>query len=186
MNFATKSIWSFLFASIFTSSLAMAQVDISANPLMVAFKDGIAYGAMPANKLSEVAVQRIHAATGSPGIITIRFDRILKFKQQPNCGRISFAPYQESTKTFYGQMGAQINICEDGSPPLRICTNAPDVLVPSDSICSDKSKPVDTPEITKAINDAVSKGGLTPLDIHNRLTAAAKARNDNAGAINEK
>jgi hypothetical protein len=161
----------------------MAQV-ANASPFITALNDGIAYGALPHNVYFESVAQKIQETSGSPGTISLAVVRVLKFARQPACGRVAFAPYQESTKTFWGQLGGQINICEDGSPPMRMCKNAPNVLVPPDADCPDHSKPIDTQEIAAAINDALAKGGLSGQDIHNRLMEAYKKRQSAASGAN--
>ena len=175
--------WKYIFcilAMLSDHGYALAQANFVSQPLIAALQDGVAYGALPQGAYMDMVAKKIKAATGSQGEISLIVVRMLKFKQQATCGRISFAPYQESTKTYWGQVGGQINICQDGSPPLRACKNAPSVLVPLDATCADNSRPVDTKEVADAINDAVAKGGLTGEEIHNRLMAAYKKKKPDA------
>lgn len=51
-----------------------------------------------------------------------------------------------------------MNVCEDGQPPLRVCTDRPGVLVPASASCPNGRSPVDTDEVATAIRNA---GGMT-------------------------
>lgn len=108
------------------------------------------------------AVVAIKKRTGNSGPVVVYAQRVARFTQQPLCGRILFIIGQPSAKVMYADMSGQINICEDGEPPLRMCKGSPDKLVPYNSVCPDASTPVDTPEVTAAIQGAVAAGGMTP------------------------
>jgi hypothetical protein len=97
--------------------------------------------------------------TGSADVITVEFVRIARFASQPRCGRVGYGLYQKSSNTFWGQLGGQMNICDDGAPPRRQCPGTP-VLVAAEMPCADGSRPVDTPEIRTAIARAVAGGSL--------------------------
>ena len=176
-----KKCFNFTYLLFSTSLLVVsansyAQANLEIRPFLAALKSGVAYGVLPSNRYTEDVARRIQAKTGSNGEITVSAVRVLRFSEQPNCGRVSFGLYQESTKTFWGQFGGQINICEDGSPPLRMCKQSPSRLVAVDATCADNSRPIDTPEVESAINDAVAKGGLTGTQIHNLLVAQQKSK----------
>lgn len=158
-----------------------AQVNMSSNAFTAALQDGIAFSIAPKDAHTLAAVKAIQATTGSDGDVSLSAIRVLKFKQQPTCGRVSFALYQESTRMFFGKLGGELNLCEDGSAPLRICKEAPNELVPADTVCADSRAPIDTPEVAAAINEAIAAGGLTGKDIQKRLHSSNKA-----GTANEK
>ena len=82
----------------------------------------------------------------------------MSFKQQPRCGRVQFALGQPTAKIVFAAFAGQMNVCEDGQPPLRTCPDRPGVLVPATGSCKDGRPPVDTEEVAVAIRAA---GGLT-------------------------
>ena len=107
--------------------------------------------------------------TGDDGQINVSAVRILKFKQQTKCGRVVFFFEQPSSHTAFKDLGGQLNICEDSLPPWRICTNKPNLLVPSNFVCSDKSKPVDTPEVAESIQNAIKSGSLSQEEFNKSI-----------------
>ena len=135
-------------------------------------------GNMPApiNAHTKQGIKAMQDKTKSDGEITIRLTRIIRFKSQPRCGRITMAFYQESTNTVFNGVGVDMNICVDGQPPLRECRDKPLVLVNSMAACKDGSTPIDTPEIAKAIADSVAKGELTPEQVKLKLEEAEVKR----------
>lgn len=108
------------------------------------------------------AIAAIKHRTGDSGTVVIYATRVAKFQQQPHCGRVSYVIGQPSSHTAYRDMAGQFNMCDDGSPPLRMCAGHPEKLVPYDSICADMTRPVDTPEVAAAIAAALAAGGMTP------------------------
>jgi len=105
--------------------------------------------------------KELQARTGDDGEIYIKAQRVLRFTQQARCGRIVFAITQPSKNIAWIDLGGQLNICEDGTPPWRLCKDKPNVLVPPNGTCADKSEPQDTPEVKAAIEKALANGGLT-------------------------
>lgn len=109
----------------------------------------------------EASVREIQALTGNAAPLEIRAQLLQRFSEQPKCGRVAFAVAQPATKTFWPQMGGQLNICEDGLPPLRMCPDRPSVLVPPNSKCANGQIAQDTPEVAKAIESALKSGNIT-------------------------
>jgi hypothetical protein len=118
------------------------------------------------------AIAAIKRRTGDNGPVVIYATRVTMFHQQPHCGRVSFIIGQPGSHIVYRDMAGEFNICDDGDPPLRICTGHPENLVPADSICADMSKPVDTPEVAAAIAAAIAAGGMTPEQAATTVRAA--------------
>lgn len=94
--------------------------------------------------------------SGNPGEIKLSVRSLFRFKQQPKCGRVIFFLSQPATSTAWIDTGGQINVCEDGNPPLRTCRATPSLLTPPNSTCPDGSRPIDTAEIAQAISQATS------------------------------
>lgn len=112
------------------------------------------------------------AQNSSPLIIQVR--RVKRFQQQPKCGRIAFFITQPDSGSLWPDIGGQLNICEDGTPPQRVCANKPDVLISSSEKCSDNTEPQDTLEIKEAIRVALDEGGLNQEQVKNRLAKKDK------------
>jgi hypothetical protein len=138
---------------------ALAQISPDA-PMARALRDGRASALLPDGKAMDAAVEFIRAHTGSKGDVTIEFFRMNHFDSQNTCGRVAFGLYQASTKTFWGQFGGQLNVCEDGSPPLRECKGMRGLVRP-DAQCPDGTAPVDTAEIKAAISKALAGGSMS-------------------------
>lgn len=149
---------------------SIAQSTLAGTPFVAALKEGVAESTPPKDAMWDAAVRAIQNETGDTHEVTLRFYRIARFKNQPSCGRVSFAPYQAATNTFWGQLGGQINLCEDGSPPLKQCAGSGN-LVPHNRFCSDGSRPLDTSEVAAAIASAVKQGGITPEQMRSMKNA---------------
>lgn len=134
--------------------------------------DGTASAPIPANEQLYGWIQEIKAHTHDAGPIMIQAKRLLRFKQQPRCGRILFSVTQPSSGVVL-PIGGQLNVCEDGSPPLRSCKDRPDRLVLPQERCRDGSEPQDTPEVDKAIKDALANGDLSQKQVEQQLKDAA-------------
>ena len=106
-------------------------------------------------------IKEIQASTGNTSPLEIRAQLLQRFTQQPNCGRIVFAVAQPASRTVWPQIGGQINICEDGLPPLRACPDKPAILVPPNAKCSNGRLAQDTPEVAKVIESALKSGNIT-------------------------
>jgi len=130
------------------------------SPMVLALRVGRASTALPESQGAQLIAQRIQRQTGSQGAVTVEYVRIARFVSQPRCGRVGYALYQKSSNTYWAQFGGQLNICDDGAPPLRTCKGAAELVRP-DTQCVDGSFPVDTPEITAAIAKAVAGGSMT-------------------------
>lgn len=98
--------------------------------------------------------QAIHERTGDTGPILVEAVRVVRFRQQAKCGRVAFMVVQPSSHRGWTDLGGQINICEDGGPPWKVCPERPGVLVPPGRQCADGTTGVDTPEVAAAIRAA--------------------------------
>lgn len=114
-------------------------------------------------------VKTIQARTGDTGNIEIVAARLLRFKQQPDCGRVVFAIAQPSSHRAWSDMGGQLNLCASGSPPLRSCDDSAERLVLPDALCRDGKPPRDTPEVASAISQALRSGSLSQQQLQDRL-----------------
>jgi hypothetical protein len=101
---------------------------------------------------------RLQATSGSSEPVSIIAARVTKFIQQPHCGRVQFVFGQPRANVIFKSFAGQMNVCEDGQPPLRVCPDRPSVLVPASASCPNGRPPVDTDEVATAIRDA---GGMT-------------------------
>jgi hypothetical protein len=95
--------------------------------------------------------------------------RVARFEQQPRCGRVAFALAQPATKRVWPAAGGELNLCEDGRPPLKMCPGQPAVLVPARGHCAGGAAPVDTPELAQAISAALNAGGLSIEQLRDQL-----------------
>lgn len=161
---------SMLAISAFTIAANAAADDGTENVFIRALIDGKASDPVPDIPQYQTAIKIVQQRTGSDAPLTMYAARVKRFEQQPQCGRVLFLIGQQATNTAWRDMGGQLNICENGDPPLRMCKGAPDKLLPAESFCPDGSRPVDTPEVAAAILAAVAQGSITP--------EAFAARND--------
>lgn len=143
------------------------------SPMVRALRDGRASAPLPPSPRVDLVVRKIREASGSQGDVTLEAVRIARFTAQPTCGRVAYGLYQKSSNTFWGQFGGQLNICEDGAPPQRMCKGVQG-LVPASSSCPDGSAPVDTPEVGAALARAAAGGSLTLEQFRARTQAALK------------
>ena len=128
---------------------------------------------MPANAVLAQRVAQMQSQSGDSGPIVVQAMRVVRFVQQSRCGRVVFGFSQRLSHK--GWLGGQLNICEDGLPPLRVCADRPTVLVPSASRCRDNSSPVDTAEVAAAIASALANGDLSPEQAREKQAAISKA-----------
>jgi len=143
------------------------------SPMVQALRDGHASAPLPPSPRVDLVVQKIREVSGSQGDVTLEVTRIARFTAQPKCGRVAYGLYQKSSNTFWGQFGGQLNICEDGTPPQRMCKGVQG-LVPAESSCPDGSTPVDTPEVSAALAQAAASGSLTLEQFRARSKDALK------------
>lgn len=157
-------------------------------PFVKALTDGQASQDLPEQGPFKAAASYIQQTTGNAGTVTVVSYLIKKFKSQPDCGRIAFGLYQAATKTFWGQLGGQINICASGLPPRRICKVEPTKLVAIDATCADGSPTIDAPEVAEAIAEALKNGGLSADEVHKRIkaTTGGTGKTGSAGGSHEK
>jgi hypothetical protein len=152
---------------------AVAQIAATSPPVQ-ALREGRASALPPEGQVMQSAIDFIRGKTGSGGDVTVEFFRIARFETQQACGRVGFGLYQAATKTFWGQFGGQVNICEDGGPPRRECKGVAG-LVPPDARCPDGSAPTDTPEVGRAFAQAVADGGMTAEQFQKKSAASPAA-----------
>jgi hypothetical protein len=103
-------------------------------------------------------LQTLQARSGSNEPVSILAARVLSFKQQPRCGRVQYAFGQPNAKIVFAAFAGQMNVCEDGQPPLRTCPERLTVLIPANGACPSGKPPIDTEEVAAAIRAA---GGVT-------------------------
>lgn len=135
-----------------------------------ALQSGRASSPLPVDRPFKSGVAAIEARTGRHGQVEILAWRIERFTQQSKCGRIGFIPYQATSNSAFPEMGGELNICEDGMPPLRVCANVG--LVPYTAKCPDGTAPQDTDEVKAAIAAALSRGGLTQQQVARQIQDA--------------
>jgi hypothetical protein len=149
----------------------------AANNLVVrALINGTSFEPLPASPGYTKVIQVLQQQSGNAGAIALGAWRVARFTQQPTCGRVAYAMTQPDTKRVFTAFGGELNICEDGGPPLRECTSAPGVLVPANSRCADGSAPHDTAEVASAIQAALVRGGKTREQVQEMLVKEAAAR----------
>lgn len=139
--------------------------------LTQAVVEGKASAPLDDNGQFSTAIAAIRKKTGNDGAVMIYAARVLTFSQQPRCARVAYVIAQPDAHLAWPDMGGQLNICEDGQPPLRMCDGHPGRLVLANSLCPDRSTPVDTPEVAAAIQAAVAAGGMTPEDASRMVRA---------------
>jgi hypothetical protein len=112
----------------------------------------------------EVRLQ-IEKLLGSQAQLELRSMRTLRFRQQPRCGRVAFGLWQPETRRVVAAIAGQLNICEDGRPPLQECAANLGTLVPAGAICTDatgqRQPAQDTVEVRQAIQSAIAQGGMS-------------------------
>jgi hypothetical protein len=145
------------------------------NVLVLALTQGSASAPLPDEPLLQRALQAIRARTGDPGPFEIEAKRVARFSSQQRCGRVAFAVAQPSSHHVFPQLGGELNLCEDGQPPLRHCADNPGTLVPATAHCRNGAQPVDTEEVAAAIQASVSRGGLLPQEARAKFARQAAA-----------
>ena len=132
-----------------------------ANVIVRALVDGRASEPLPDLPLLRKAIAAMQQQAGDSGPIVVQAMRLQRFVQQAHCGRVVFGMSQPSSHKAWPGLGGELNICEDGLPPLRVCKDRPNALVPPNSTCHDGAAPQDTVEVASAISAALNRGGLT-------------------------
>lgn len=149
-------------------SIACAQ-GLPMNLFVKALKEGKSSSPVPNDPKVAYMIQSIQAKTHDNGPLNIEVFRVARFTQQPSCGRVSFVISQPSSKATFPQLGGDLNICESGMPPWRICKGTQEPLIPPGGTCPDKSTPQDTPEVIAAIQSSLTNGSRTHEEVRKTL-----------------
>lgn len=156
--------------------LALAQgTPLPTSLLVQALRSGEVEIALPDAPQLRAVVSDVRRRTGDAGPVMLRIVRIAQFKQQPTCGRVGFFMYQPSSTNRAQVSGAQLNICESGLPPRRVCKDSPAALVPPQQRCRNGGLPIDTAEVAESIKQAVLAGGVSAV--------AARRQSQQVGAV---
>ncbi|WP_175816904.1 hypothetical protein [Burkholderia diffusa] len=168
--------------SLFISAAANAvSIDGPQSVLTLALANGSASAPLDAHGQYAQAISAIQTRTGDHGPVVILARRVAAFKEQSRCGRVAYIVAQPTSHIAWTDMGGELNICDDGNPPLRMCKAQAGKLVLPDSVCPDGAAPVDTPEVSAAISSAISAGGLDPRAAARRVRAASSAGGSTTG-----
>jgi hypothetical protein len=167
-----KSAIFIIMGAALAAPLAHAQSAADNGVFAQALIEGEASAPVPQNQQLASMIQVLQAQTHDTGPVIIQAKRLFWFKQQARCGRVIFSITQPSSGTVL-PIGGQLNVCEDGLPPWRVCKDNPSVLIAPQDHCQDNSDPQDTPEISKAIKDALAKGDISHEQVLQQLKDAA-------------
>jgi hypothetical protein len=148
-----------LYLGLAAMCASATQMDMS--PFTEALIKGEAQAPLPNDRIFAGLKELIQKKTGDSGDIIIKAFRIQQFKTQANCGRVGFIIMQPSSNIALPELGGQLNICNDGQPPLRECKETPGQLYQPDHKCPNGKPAVDTHEAAEAINQALKSGGLS-------------------------
>lgn len=162
------------FVSIVIFLLGSVYADTDVNVFTEALINGKAHSSLPDQSELQAIERYLQEQTHITAPLIIEARLVKRFQQQPQCGRIAFLIVQPGSQSAWPELGGQLNICEDGTPPLQVCANKPDVLISPSERCSDNSKPQDTLEVKEAIRIALDEGGLNQEQIKNRLSKKDK------------
>ena len=135
------------------STLTLAQAD---NPAAHALMEGSAQMQFGQDPQSQAQKKFIFDKTGEESYIGIY--RLFRFKQQSQCGRVLVVPVLEKSHKAIRNMALQLNICEDGKPPLQTC-NGKDLVFP-DYLCPNGGRPHFTKEVQASVDKAQADGGV--------------------------
>ncbi len=163
-----------LAAAIITCPVANAQSVFRNGVFAQALIDGTATAPIPAHKELDLALQSIQARTHDNGPVFISAKRLFRFKQQARCGRVIFTIVQPSRNAVFP--GGQLNVCEDGLPPWRICKDKPGFLIAPQDRCPYNSEPQHTAEVAQAIKDALANGDLSREQVSQQLKENANKK----------
>ena len=158
-----------LAAALLNCSVVHALTAADTNLFVSALKTGASSAPVPTGGQLGPAIKSLQNMTGDSGPLTIEVRRIARFQQQVRCGRVAFIIVQPSTQRGWPELGGQLNMCEDGLPPWRVCKVQPNVLVAPDHECPDKSATIDTPEVAQAMQAAFASGSLNEDQMRQRL-----------------
>lgn len=157
-----------ILAAAFIPLGAHAQ-DMMTNIFIEALEKGKASAPLKGEPWMENLIQAYQTATGSSEPLYVDVTRKIKFRDQPQCGRIAFKVLQKGVAPPAGGMsGGDLNICADGSPPLAAC-KGDTKLVPESSTCPDGTKPTQTAEIQAAIRASIDAGNISHEEARKRV-----------------
>lgn len=162
-----------MFAALALSFSAMSQ-DMPISVFTEALTKGQASVELPNDQQFAPLVQAIRERTRSNGQIMVFAKLITRFKEQPTCGRVAFLVSQPSAHIAWDDLGGQLNICQDGLPPKKMCKSHPGHLYPLGSPCPDGTPAQDTAEVEAAIKRALATGGLSNEQVKAKAAKAAQ------------
>ena len=157
------------FVSIVIFLVGSVYADTDVNVFTEALINGKAHSSLPEQPELQAIARYLQEQTHSTAPLVIEARLVKRFQQQPQCGRVAFFITQPDRHDLWPELGGQLNICEDGTPPLQVCANKPDVLISPSERCFDNTKPQDTLEVKEAIRIALDEGGLNQEQVKNRL-----------------
>jgi hypothetical protein len=145
------------------------------NVFVHALLSGAAIEPIPSSAGFATIARALQRRTGDDSPVFVDAKRVVRFEQQARCGRVMFKLVQPASVRPASGLGAQLNICEDGLPPLRVCQDQLNVLVPATVKCRDGSNPQDTAEVAAAIQAAIAGGDINAEEARRRAIEQAKA-----------
>jgi len=167
-----KIVFFVLIVAVLSTPITQAQQITRTSVFAQALIEGSATSPLPSYKQLDAVVQTHQKKTHDTGPVLIQAKRLFRFQQQSRCGRIIFSIVQPSNGAVLTN-GGQLNVCEDGLPPWRICKNNPKILISPQDHCSDNSELQDTPEVEQAIKTALANGDLSQIQVSQQLKDAA-------------
>jgi len=170
-----RSLAIFMGSILLYSQPVFAQ-SLDSNVFVTALQRGRAEAPVPNDAMFGRATASLQTRAGDSGPIWIRAVRLHQFKQQSSCGRVAFYIFQPSTHKTWPTVGGQLNICTDGMPPLRVCSERPQSLVSAGTACPNGTPSIDTPEVATAIRSALNSGGLSAGQVEQASNVQAAAR----------
>ena len=156
-----------------TTASAQSAGAPASNAFVEALVTGHGHSPFPEGPAFASVLAALHRQTGDAGLIVVNAERVARFASQPHCGRVAYVVAQPSSHAVWSNLGGQLNLCEDGLPPLRQCHGRPGTLVPPTRRCADGSTPEDTPEVAAAIRASFERGYISADEARQRLHAPA-------------
>jgi len=155
------------------ASAQPAGAQAASNAFVEALITGRGQALFPESPAFASVREALNRQTGDAGPIVVKTERVARFASQPHCGRVAYVVAQPSSHTVWPNLGGQLNLCEDGLPPLRQCHGRPGTLVPPTRPCADGSTPEDTPEVAAAIRASFERGYISADEARRRTHAPA-------------
>lgn len=162
-----------MFAMLAFSVSAMSQ-GMPTSVFTEALTKGQASVELPNDQQFAPLVQAIRGRTGSNGQIMVFAKLITRFKEQPTCGRVAFLVSQPSAHIAWDDLGGQLNICQDGLPPKKMCKSHPGHFYSVGASCPDGTPAQDTAEVEAAIKQALATGGLSNEQVKSKAAKASQ------------